>query len=123
MTSKLKAVLEVTELKMLKFSLGVKRMNRIWNEDIKGITQVRRLRGQREQVETEMVEICEEERCWKYGELDAEYGMGVPGKRERRPSRRSWTWRGCTCWQYVSEEELEHANIQAAEDILNKIDG
>ena len=37
--------LEVAEMKMLRFSLGMTRTDRIWNEYVRGSAQVRRLGG------------------------------------------------------------------------------
>ena len=46
------AELEVAEVKMLRFSLGVTRMDRIRNEDIRGTTQRESQRDQTEMVRT-----------------------------------------------------------------------
>ena len=63
LTKRQKAEMEVAELKMLRFSLGVTRMDKIRNEYIRGTAQVGRF-GERETTrgETGVVWTCTEER-------------------------------------------------------------
>ena len=65
LTKRQEAELEVAELKMLRFSLGVTRMDRIRNEYIRGTVQVGRF-GDKVRGEIEMVWTCAQERCGVY---------------------------------------------------------
>ena len=83
LTKRQEAEMEVAELKMLRFSLGVTRMDKIRNEYIRGTAQVGRF-GEKTRRETEVVWTCTEERCWR-----RMLRMELPGKRKRgRPKRR-----------------------------------
>ena len=61
LTKRQETEMEVAELKMLRFSLGVTRMDKIWNEYIRGTAQVGRF-GENTRGETEVVWTCTEER-------------------------------------------------------------
>ena len=60
LTKRQEVELEVAELKMLRFSLGVTRMDRIRNEYIRGTAQVGRF-GDKVRGEIEMVWTCAQE--------------------------------------------------------------
>ena len=87
LTKRQEAELEVAELKMLRFSLGVTRLDKIRNEHIRGTAQVRR-----------MGDKVREARLRWYGHVqrrEEEYvgkkvlKMELPGRRKRgRPKRR-----------------------------------
>ena len=87
LTKRQEAEIEVAELKMLRFSLGVTRMDKIRNEYIRGTAQVGRFGGK-----------TREARLRWYGHVlrkdDGYIGrrmlkMELPGKRKRgRPKRR-----------------------------------
>ena len=74
LTKRQEAEMEVAELKMLRFSLGVARMDKIRNRYIRGTAQVGRF-GEKTRRETEVVWTCTEERLWVYWEKDAEDGV------------------------------------------------
>ena len=74
LTKRQEAEMEVAELKMLRFSLGVARMDTIRNEYIRGTAQVGRF-GEKTRRETEVVWTCTKERLWVYWEKDAEDGV------------------------------------------------
>ena len=61
LTTRQEAEMEMAELKMLRFSLGVTRMDTIRNEYISGTAQVGRF-GEKTRFETEVVWTCTEER-------------------------------------------------------------
>ena len=84
LTKRQEAEMEVAELKMLRFSLGVTRMDKIRNEYIRGTAQVGKFG-----------EKTREARLRWYGHLRRKYDgyigrrMELPGKRKRgRPKRR-----------------------------------
>ena len=86
LTKRQEAEMEVAELKMLRFSLGVTRMDKIMNDYIRGTAQVGRF-----------VEKAREARLRWYGHVRRKYDeyigrrvlrMELPGKRKRgRPKR------------------------------------
>ena len=92
LTKRHEAEMEVPELKMLRFSLGVTRMDKIRNEYIRGTTQVGRFG-----------EKTREAILRLYGHLPRKGGgyiggrmlrMELPGKRKPwgRPKRSLWMW-------------------------------
>ena len=91
LTKRQEAEMEVAELKMLRFSLGVTRIDKIRNEYIRGTAQVGKFG-----------EKTREARLRWYGHLrrkDDGYierrmlRMELPGKRKRgRPKRSLWMW-------------------------------
>ena len=62
LTKRQEAELEVAELKMLRFSLGVTKMEKNRNEYIRGTAQVGRFWRENTRGETEVVWTCTEER-------------------------------------------------------------
>ena len=62
LTKRQEAEMEVAELKVLRFSLGVTRMDKIRNEYIRGTAQVGRFGEKTQGDKTEVVWSCTEER-------------------------------------------------------------
>ena len=86
LTNRQKAEMEVAELKMLRFSLGVTRMNKIGNEYTRGTARVGRFG-----------EKAREARLRRYGDVLRKYDeyigrrmlrMELPGKRKRGRQKR-----------------------------------
>ena len=81
------AELEVAELKMLRFSLGVTRMDRIRNEVIRGTTQTGRLGGKAREARLRWFGHAQRRDSGDIGRRMLE--MELPGRRRRgRPKRR-----------------------------------
>ena len=96
LTKRQEAELEVAELKMLRFSLGVTRMDRIRSNYIRGTAHMGRI-----------ADKVREARLRWYGHVqrrDEGYigkrmlGMGIPGRGRRgRPEEIIWMWWGRIC--------------------------
>lgn len=79
------AELKVAELKMLRFALGVTRMDRIRTEYIRGPAQVGWLTDKASEIV--LVRTCAEKRCWVYWETDAEDGVA---RQEEKNNKRTF---------------------------------
>ena len=76
---KQKTELETTELKMLRFSMGVSRMDKIRNQYVWGTAHVRRLN---DKMKTKMVWSCEKGRKLHWTK-DAGYGFTRQGSKRK----------------------------------------
>ena len=83
--------MEVAELKMLRFSLEVTRMDKIRNGYIRGTAQVGRF-GENTRGETEVVWTCTEERWWVYWEKDAEDRVARTEETGEGQKAGLWMW-------------------------------
>ena len=87
LTKRQEAELEVAEMKMLRFSMGVTRMDRVRNEHIRGTAQVGRMSDKAREARLRWYGHVQRRNEGYIGKRMLE--MGIPGRRRRgRPKRR-----------------------------------
>ena len=91
LTKRQDAEMEMAELKMLRFSLGMTRMDKIRNEYIRGTAQVERFGEKTREARLRWYEHLRRKHDWYIGRRMLR--MELPGKRKREGQKGGlWMW-------------------------------